>query len=224
MPAADAGPESRVVLMAQNAGRAPKMPKAATLKAIIFRIESSTSAAAISATPAMKAGTAICRRRSFCASERLAQNTMLSEATTYGIAATKPVCTLLRPNDLTIWGRKKPTPKMVRKKPKAIVDSSHTWGLKNTCATDRWLSARRSRSSAAMRWDSQRRSSADSQAASAGSPFRCFSAMNPRMTAGSASRMNIHCQPCRPITPSRFSSTPEIGAPITVDIGAATSR
>ena len=33
--------------------------------------------------------------------------------------------------------------------------------------------------------------------------------------------MNIHCQPFSPIQPSRLSSAPEIGAPITVEIGMA---
>ncbi len=48
--------------------------------------------------------------------------------------------------------------------------------------------------------------------------------MAERTTAGTASMMNSHCQPAKPSNPSIPSSAPEIGAPITVEIGIATMK
>ena len=41
------------------------------------------------------------------------------------------------------------------------------------------------------------------------------------MIAGSASTMNIHCQPLKPEMPSRYSSMLDTGAPMTLEAGMA---
>ncbi len=69
---------------------------------------------------------------------------------------------------------------------------------------------------------SQVRCSGVSQRACAGPLGSTNRHATPMTTAGTASRMNIHCQPCSPIQPSVCSSSAEIGDPIRLETGIAT--
>src|SRR5271165_460089 len=66
--------------------------------------------------------------------------------------------------------------------------------------------------SAAISLTSQSRCSVLSHLALAGASVRNFKTTNPRMTDGTPSTMNIHCQPLKPAMPFICSRTPESGS------------
>src|ERR1700739_2537420 len=102
IPAAAAVPGSSAVGIDQKGPNMENTPRTATLIRTIAGPTESVWAASPSAIAPVKAGTAVCHRRSPDRSEWSPTHTIASAAATYGIADSTPIVKLLKPDKLLI--------------------------------------------------------------------------------------------------------------------------
>src|SRR6185312_3253977 len=110
MPTAAEAPVRKFGASVQNTGLQAFKPIADTVNATIFSTGSLITAAAATPSAAVAMAASRCILRSILRSECLPHQIIATAPAAGGMIETQPVCMLVRPNDLTMVGRKNPTP------------------------------------------------------------------------------------------------------------------
>jgi hypothetical protein len=113
MPTAADGPVRKFGARVQNTGEHEYTPTAERVKHTIFPTGSSMNAAAAIPPAANAIAATKWYFRSIARSDLRPHQIIPTAPNAGGMIATNPVCMLVRPNPLTISGRKKPTPSVI---------------------------------------------------------------------------------------------------------------